>query len=60
MQVTWDPNLCCHAGICVRTLPEVFKIEDGRFVIDADKADEEEINNVVDQCPSGALQWVDE
>jgi uncharacterized Fe-S cluster protein YjdI len=60
MQVTWDQEKCCHAGVCVRSLPEVFKIEDGRFVIDADKAGAEEIHNVVDRCPSGALHWVDE
>lgn len=60
MQVTWDQNKCCHAGVCVSSLPEVFRIEDGQFVIDADKASEEAIKNVVAQCPSGALQWVNE
>lgn len=60
MQVTWDQNKCCHAGVCVSSLPEVFKIEDGQFVIDTDKASEEAIKNVVAQCPSGALQSVNE
>jgi uncharacterized Fe-S cluster protein YjdI len=60
MQVTWDQNKCCHAGVCVNSLPEVFKIEDGRFVIDTGKASEEEIQNVVNRCPSGALQIVNE
>lgn len=60
MQVTWDQNLCCHAGVCVSSLPEVFKIVDGRFVIDTAQASDEAIQNVVDQCPSGALQIVNE
>ncbi|MBL1265779.1 (4Fe-4S)-binding protein [Candidatus Methylomicrobium oryzae] len=60
MQVKWDQERCCHAGVCVGLLPDVFKIEDGRFVIDTNEASEEAIKNVVDRCPSGALQWVDE
>lgn len=60
MQVTWDQHKCCHAGVCVSSLPEVFKIEDGRFVIATDKASAEAIKNVIEQCPSGALQFVNE
>jgi uncharacterized Fe-S cluster protein YjdI len=56
MQVSWDQNKCCHAGVCVSSLPEVFKIVDDRFVIETDNASEEAIANVVNQCPSGALQ----
>lgn len=56
MNVTWDQNRCCHAGVCVSSLPEVFKIEEGRFVIDTSNASDGEIIEVVKQCPSGALQ----
>jgi uncharacterized Fe-S cluster protein YjdI len=59
MQVIWNPNTCCHAGVCVKSLPEVFKVEDGEFKIDPSKASEEEVENVVSQCPSGALTIVD-
>ena len=31
MQVTWDENVCIHAGKCVGGAPEVFKVEDGQF-----------------------------
>ncbi|MEQ1559039.1 MAG: (4Fe-4S)-binding protein [Methyloglobulus sp.] len=55
MKVTWDANTCCHAGVCVKSLPDVFKVEDGQFVIDPSKASEEDVKNVVSQCPSGAL-----
>jgi uncharacterized Fe-S cluster protein YjdI len=59
MQVNWDSSKCCHAGVCVKSLPEVFKVEDGQFVIDPAKASEEEVKDVVCQCPSGALALVD-
>lgn len=59
MQVNWDSNKCCHAGVCVKSLPEVFKIEEGQFIIDPSKASEEEVKDAVCQCPSGALDTVD-
>jgi uncharacterized Fe-S cluster protein YjdI len=59
MKVTWNKNTCCHSGTCVKSLPDVFKVEDGKFKIDPAKASEEEVENVVNQCPSGALEIVD-
>lgn len=58
MQITWDRNTCCHAGVCVSSLPEVFKIQEGEFVITPSAATEAEIIAVVTQCPSGALRVV--
>ena len=55
MEVKWDENVCSHAGVCVTTLPNVFKVEDGNFVIDTEAASEAEIRDVVSKCPSGAL-----
>jgi len=55
MEVKWDENVCSHAGVCVTTLPNVFKVEDGNFVIDSEAASEAEIRDVVSKCPSGAL-----
>jgi uncharacterized Fe-S cluster protein YjdI len=60
MQVKWDQERCCHAGVCVRPLPEVFEVEGSCFVIDADKASDEAITHRIDPCPSGAPQGVDE
>jgi uncharacterized Fe-S cluster protein YjdI len=60
MQVLWDESKCCHAGVCVQSLPAVFKIQDGQFVIDASQASVEAIVDVVNQCPSGALSCVSE
>ena len=36
--------------------PEVFKVEDGKFVIDTSASSEEKITDVVAECPSGALK----
>ena len=59
MQVTWNPNTCCHGGVCVKSLPDVFKVEEGEFKIDPSKASAKEVESVVKQCPSGALAVVD-
>lgn len=55
MEVKWDENVCSHAGVCVNSLPNVFKVEDGNFVIDPSAASEAEVLEVVAKCPSGAL-----
>ncbi len=55
MKVKWDENTCIHAGKCVEGLPTVFKVEDGKFVIDQNGASEEAIRATVATCPSGAL-----
>ncbi len=59
MEIKWDASKCCHAGVCVNSLPNVFKVEDGEFVIEPANAGEEEIKAVVGQCPSGALECAD-
>jgi uncharacterized Fe-S cluster protein YjdI len=56
MKITWDDEICQHAGVCVRTLPSVFQVKDGKFVILQDGASESKIREVVNKCPSGALQ----
>ena len=56
MKVTWDENSCTHSGICVQTLPEVFKIENGEFVIDTSQENEKIVIATVRKCPSGALE----
>jgi uncharacterized Fe-S cluster protein YjdI len=56
LQVVWDKNVCIHSGNCVKTLPQVFKVENGKFVIDPGAADDEKVRAAVAACPSGALQ----
>ena len=40
LEVTWDSKTCIHSGNCVKTLPQVFKVEAGKFVIDPAAADD--------------------
>lgn len=60
MEVKWDENVCSHAGVCVTSLPNVFKVEDGKSVINKSvintEADSEaKIRDIVSKNPSGAL-----
>jgi uncharacterized Fe-S cluster protein YjdI len=56
LQVKWDSNRCIHSGNCVKTLPQVFKVEDGKFVIDPAAASDDQVRKTVAACPSGALK----
>lgn len=58
-KVSWDEKICEHAGNCVKGLPSVFKVENGRFVIDENAAGADEIKAVIETCPSGALKFQD-
>lgn len=56
LQVTWDKDVCIHSGNCVKTLPEVFKVEQGKFVIVPSAADDAQVRAVVAACPSKAFK----
>jgi uncharacterized Fe-S cluster protein YjdI len=56
LQVTWDSNVCIHSGNCVKTLPQVFKVENGKFVIEPSAASDAEVRGAVAKCPSKALK----
>lgn len=56
VQVAWDKNVCIHSGNCVKTLPEVFRVENGQFVIDPSAADDARVRAAVAACPSKALK----
>ena len=55
MKVNWDSKACSHSGKCVGALPEVFKIENGQFVIEPENASEAEVLKAVAACPSKAF-----
>jgi uncharacterized Fe-S cluster protein YjdI len=55
LQVTWDSKVCIHSGNCVKTLPQVFRVESGKFVIDPAMADDDKVRATVAACPSKAL-----
>jgi len=56
MKVTYDKDVCTHSANCVKSLPSVFQVKDGKFVITQDGAPEDEIRKTVANCPSKALQ----
>lgn len=55
LRVTFDPEVCAHSGVCLRTLPAVFDITRKRWV-DVGAAAPAEVMAAVAKCPSGALQ----
>jgi len=54
--VTFDPNVCTHAGECVRGLPAVFDVRRQRWVR-PELAPAGDVAAQVRRCPSGALQY---
>jgi uncharacterized Fe-S cluster protein YjdI len=58
MKIQWDENQCSHSGQCVKSLPEVFKVENGQFIIEPDKGTEGKVLEVIKECPSGALKRI--
>lgn len=55
--VSFDPNICRHTGVCLRTLPAVFDIRRKRW-IQPESAPAADVVAAVDKCPSGALQYI--
>lgn len=53
--IAYNPRVCAHAAFCVRDTPEVFD-PDRKPWCDPDQGTYAEIEAVVRNCPSGALQ----
>ena len=53
--IVWNPKLCIHAGVCVRTLPKVYNPK-ARPWIKTEHATPQELVDQVAKCPSGALR----
>ena len=56
VDVSFDPEICEHAGNCVRGLPAVFDVK-RRPWIAPDAAPRDDVVAQVKRCPSGALQY---
>jgi len=54
--VTFDPNVCCHSGVCVRGLRAVFDVSRKHW-IRPEAATAAEVAAQIERCPSGALQY---
>jgi len=56
LTVVWQASKCKHAGICVKTLPNVYHPKDQPW-IKPENATTEELKSQISQCPSGALSY---
>lgn len=56
IEVSFDLDLCVHVGECLRGDREVFQLERRPWVL-PDAADPDIVAQVVERCPSGALQY---
>ncbi|WP_303317177.1 (4Fe-4S)-binding protein [Flavivirga abyssicola] len=56
LTVVWQPEKCIHAGVCVKTLPEVYNPKDKPW-IKPKNANVEALKNQINACPSGALSY---
>jgi uncharacterized Fe-S cluster protein YjdI/CDGSH-type Zn-finger protein len=56
IEVKWEPDYCIHVAACLEGLPEVFDAW-RRPWIEVDKASADEIAEVVQRCPTGALHF---
>lgn len=56
LTVVWQAKKCIHAGVCVKTLPKVYKPKE-RPWIDISQASTQELKAQIEQCPSGALSY---
>lgn len=54
LEVIWQPSKCSHAGVCAKSLGEVFN-PNRRPWIDLNAGDKNSIVETVQSCPSGAL-----
>lgn len=54
--VYWKPEICQHAGKCVKADANVFRVGEKPW-IHLDGCDIEKITKAIDSCPSKALSY---
>ena len=54
--IHWDQSKCIHAGVCVRSLPNVYNPKE-RPWLKIENASSEELKAQISNCPSGALSY---
>jgi len=55
IEVSWEPSLCIHSGICARGMRAVFDPKRVPWIV-LENGTSEEIVAQVGKCPSGALK----
>lgn len=56
IEVTFDLEQCTHIGECLRRSPEVFQLRRRPWIL-PDAATADDVADVIERCPSGALQY---
>lgn len=56
IDISYDPPRCIHAAECIRGLPAVFERNRRPWILPS-AASADEIANVIERCPSGALHF---
>lgn len=56
LTVVWNLKKCIHAGVCVKTLPQVYNPKEKPW-IKIDNAPTADLQAQISQCPSGALSY---
>lgn len=54
--IIWKPQLCQHAGVCVKMLPMVYNPAKKPW-IEPMNATTEQLKDQISKCPSGALSY---
>jgi uncharacterized Fe-S cluster protein YjdI len=54
--IVWKADKCIHSAECVKRLPEVYNPENKPW-IQPENANEKELIEQIDACPSGALSY---
>tara|TARA_R110002072_G_scaffold39108_3_gene112621 strand:+ start:239 stop:448 length:210 start_codon:yes stop_codon:yes gene_type:complete len=54
--IKWQPKVCQHAAVCVKTLPHVYNPKASPWIA-IENASSEELKKQISQCPSGALSF---
>lgn len=54
--IKWQPKLCIHSGVCVKTLPKVYNPNASPWIA-IENATSNELKDQISKCPSGALSY---
>ncbi len=54
--IVWQPKICQHAAICVKSLPKVYRPKEKPW-LSIENANTEELIKQINKCPSRALSF---
>lgn len=56
LTIIWKPEVCQHAGVCVKMLPHVYHPKERPWV-KPENATTDQLISQINKCPSGALTY---